>query len=155
MAGKSSITAMAQANEAGDVSDKSQDFIPFAITDYFGFIDWLRRAVREDKRGAITSSLSPVLQQLSIDANEWLKMMRPNGSQFIRGIGEKRALRIYAEKIGKRSLHGLDASKRLFARYFFDFKSKSALFYTFRDIFIYILLTSDDRRHLHAIVFLY
>ena len=103
----------------GDVSDKSQDFIPFAITDYFEFIDWLRRAVREDKRGAITSSLSPVLQRLGIDANEWLKMMRPNGSQFIRGIGEKRALRIYAEKIGKRSLHGLDASKRLFAWYFF------------------------------------
>ena len=36
--------------KTGDVSDKSQDFIPFAITNYFEFIDWLRRAVREDKR---------------------------------------------------------------------------------------------------------
>ena len=101
--------------KTGDVSDKSQGFIPFALADYFEFVDWSGRAVREDKRGAITSSLPPVLQRLGIDANEWLKTLRPNGNQFIRGIGRKRTLQIYAEKVGKRWLHGLYASKRLFA----------------------------------------
>ena len=101
--------------KTGDVSDKNQGVIPFALADYFEFVDWSGRAIREDKRGAITSRLPPVLQRLGIDANEWLKTMRPNGNQFIRGIGRKRTLQIYAEKIGKRWLHGLYAGKRLFA----------------------------------------
>ena len=82
-------------------------------------------------------------------------MMRPNGNHFIRGIGKKRALQIYTEKIGKRWLHGLHASKRLLAWYFFNFKSRDVLFLYLKKYFFYILLTSDDRRHLHAIVFLY
>ena len=105
--------------KTGGVSSKSQNFIPFALTDYFEFVDWSGRAVREDKRGAITSSLPPVLQRPGIDANEWLKTLRPNGNQFICGIDKKKTLQIYAEKIGKRWLHGLHASKRLFMWYFF------------------------------------
>ena len=53
MAGKSSITAMAQANEDRRCIRQSQDFIPFALADYFEFVDWSGRAIREDKRGAI------------------------------------------------------------------------------------------------------
>lgn len=44
-----------------------------------------------------------------------LKTMRPNGNRFIRSVGRERTLQICAEKIGKRWLHGMYASRRLFA----------------------------------------
>ena len=47
--------------------------------------------------------------------SKWLKTMRPNGSRFVRGIGSKIALQTYAEKVGKRWLHGMGASQCLFA----------------------------------------
>ena len=53
MAGKSSISGMTQANEDRRCIRQSQDFIPFALADYFEFVDWSGRAIREDKRGAI------------------------------------------------------------------------------------------------------
>ena len=62
----------------------------------FAFVDWTGRAIREDKRGAIRHSLPPVLRRLGIDADEWLKTMRPNGSRFVRGIGSKKVLQAYA-----------------------------------------------------------
>ena len=67
------------------------------------------------KRGAIRHSLPPVLRRLGIDADEWLKTMRPNGSRFVRGIGSKKALQDYAEKVGKRWLLGMGTSQCLFA----------------------------------------
>ena len=39
--------------KTGDVSDKSQGFIPFALADYLELVDWSGRAVREDKRCAL------------------------------------------------------------------------------------------------------
>ena len=92
-----------------------KESIPFALADYFAFVDWTGRSIREDKRGAIRHSLPPVLRRLGIDADEWLKTMRPNGSRFVRGIGSKTALQAYAEKVGKRWLHGIEASQCLFA----------------------------------------
>ena len=53
--------------------------------------------------------------RLGIDADEWLKTMRPNGSRFVRGIGSKKVLQAHAKKVGKRWLHGMRASQCLFA----------------------------------------
>ena len=45
-----------------------------------------------------------------------LKTMRPNGNWFIRGVGRERTLHICSEKkTGKRWLHGMYASRRLFS----------------------------------------
>ena len=65
--------------------------------------------------GVYVFSLPPVLRRLGIDADEWLKAMRPNGSRFVRGIGSKIALQAYAERVGKRWLHEMGASQCLFS----------------------------------------
>ena len=60
-----------------------------------------------------------------------LKTMRPNGNRFIRSVGRERTLQIFcAEKIGKRWLHRMSASRRLFARYFFVFNQWVPFFLT-------------------------
>ena len=88
--------------------------IPFALADYFEFVDWTGRAIRNDKRGAIAAQLPPAMQRLGIDPDEWLRSMRPDGNRFIQGIGRIKALQTYAEKIGRRWLHGMRASQLLF-----------------------------------------
>lgn len=93
----------------------SEYCIPFALSDYFEFVNWTGCAIRKDKRGVINPHLPAILHRLGIDADEWLKTMRPNGNRFVRGIGRKKALQVYAEKVRKRWLHGMGASQCLFA----------------------------------------
>ena len=84
--------------------------IPFALVDYFEFVDWTGRAIRDDKRGVISETRPAILRRLGIDASEWLATIRPYGNRFVRGIGRKRALEIYAEK-GWQTLAAWDESK--------------------------------------------
>ncbi len=88
--------------------------IPFALADYFELVDWTGRAIRDDKRGAIAGQLPPILHRLKMNPNEWLKTMRPHGNRFVLGVGRLKALQAFAEKTGRRWLHGMVASRCLF-----------------------------------------
>ena len=126
----SDFTSVQERIEQWKSSDRSQEwlkpmrketqepdgFIPFAVSDYFELVDWTGRAVRDDKRGAISSQLPPILSRLGINPKEWLKTMQPHGNRFVRGMGRKDKLQAYAEKVGKRWLHGVGVSQCLFAR---------------------------------------
>ena len=46
--------------------------IPCSLEDYIELLDATGRVVRQNKRGAIDASLSPILQRLYIDAETWL-----------------------------------------------------------------------------------
>ncbi len=41
--------------------------ISFSLHDYFELIDWTGRAIREDKKGAIPSHISPILNRLEVN----------------------------------------------------------------------------------------
>ncbi|SMA50637.1 transposase [Parendozoicomonas haliclonae] len=88
--------------------------IPFALSDYFQLVDWAGRAVRDDKRGAISNDLPPILHRLGIDADAWLQTLQPGKAAFVHAIGGVGALQEYALKLGKKWLHGMSAGKRVF-----------------------------------------
>ncbi len=94
---------------------KQQGVIPFALADYFELVDWTGRAIRDDKRGAIASQLPSIIHRLGMNPSEWLNTMQPYGNRFVLGVGRLKALQTFAEKIGRRWLHGMVASRRLFA----------------------------------------
>ncbi|MTI11952.1 transposase [Sansalvadorimonas verongulae] len=96
------------------VDNQQKGRIPFALTDYFQFVDWTGRALRGDKRGAIASELPPILHRLGIDAAAWLQTVRPGKPVFIRAIGRAAALKEYAESVGKGWLHGTGVARRVF-----------------------------------------
>ena len=54
------------------ISDQIQKGIPFNWKDYLTLVDWTGRAIREDKRGAISDSLPPILHRLGIEPDEWI-----------------------------------------------------------------------------------
>ncbi len=93
---------------------KQQGVIPFALADYFELVDWTGRAIREDKRGVVSSQLPPILHRLGLDPNGWLDTMPPYGNRFAVGVGRLKVLQGFAEKMGKRWLHGMVASRCLF-----------------------------------------
>ena len=56
----------------GGLNSTNQTGIIFDQADYIGLVDWTGRAIRDDKRGAITANLPPILTRLNIDIDAWL-----------------------------------------------------------------------------------
>ena len=48
--------------------------LPVPLTDYLALVDWTGRIVRDDKRGALSNALPPILDRLCMDQQEWLKL---------------------------------------------------------------------------------
>ena len=73
----------------GDVRNGEQNGILFSLTDYLELVDMTGRILRDDKRGAISAHLPPILERLEIDPEEWIN----NATQF-----EKLYLKKFARK---------------------------------------------------------
>ncbi len=62
----------------GAVTSKEQNGILFSLVDYLELVDYTGRAMRPDKRGAISRQLPPILIRLNLDEKSWLQ----NATQF-------------------------------------------------------------------------
>ena len=56
----------------GAITSARQDGIPYSFSDYLQLVDWSGRAIRQNKRGYIPSSLPPILVRLNIPPGQWL-----------------------------------------------------------------------------------
>ena len=54
------------------MNNTEQAGIIFDQVDYIKLVDWTGRIIRDDKRGAITETLPPILVRLNIDIDAWL-----------------------------------------------------------------------------------
>lgn len=88
--------------------------IPFRTLDYFQLVDWTGRVVRNDKKGAMESSLPPLMQRLNIDSSAWQEAMAPGGNVFGRAIGRLDHLRLHANAIKQSWIRGQGAAMRLY-----------------------------------------
>jgi REP element-mobilizing transposase RayT len=88
--------------------------IPCHFHDYLELVDWTGRAIRSDKRGAIDTTLPPIMQRLKIDANAWRAAMRPGGNVFGRAMGRVNRMRLHARTLGQSWIRGLRAAKVLY-----------------------------------------
>jgi REP element-mobilizing transposase RayT len=93
---------------------RSPSAIPFSLRDYLELVDWTGRAIREDKRGAISESLPPILARLNIDPDRWRRHMQRTGLPFYHAIGRPHRLRELADSLGRSWLCGLRACEQLF-----------------------------------------
>ncbi|HKJ53684.1 MAG TPA: hypothetical protein VKB27_19495 [Gammaproteobacteria bacterium] len=64
---KSPLKPLLHFNEG----DGLKDVIPYAYRDYLKLVDWTGRLIRADKRGAIDSSIPPILERLGISPGQW------------------------------------------------------------------------------------
>ncbi|WP_308366061.1 MULTISPECIES: transposase [unclassified Microbulbifer] len=75
--------------------------LPFRLQDYLELVDWTGRCLREDKRGAISEQLPPILDRLQIDPRHWLYLSRNFESRFKTLVGSAHALRRACAQLGK------------------------------------------------------
>ncbi len=87
----------------------------FTSKDYLELVDWSGRAIRNDRRGAISSTLPPILKRLKLDPEHYLQHVRKGGRGYhIAAMGRVDRLREAAERLGRRFLKGHSQSKRLY-----------------------------------------
>ena len=70
--------------------------------------------VRTDKRGAIPSTLMPILQRLQVDAELWVDTIEQFGRTFRRAVGRASSLAALAAARGKQWFQGVTACRLAF-----------------------------------------
>ncbi len=79
--------------------------INFELKQYLELVDETGRAIRDDKRGAISASAANILNRLNISADNWLKLTTHFGKLFHGPVGSIDELTDYCEHLQKRRRH--------------------------------------------------
>ncbi len=82
-------------NERADTKADKLNGISFKLTDYLQLVDLTGRIVRHDKRGAIDLSLSPILQRLGIDSENWMEIATKFESHTHGVVGQTQSMERY------------------------------------------------------------
>ncbi len=98
----------------GDERNNPPEGLAFSFLDYLELVDWTGRAVRDDKPGAISDSLPPVLSRLGIEQQLWLDTITHYEQRFFRAVGAMDKLRQFADRLGQCWLKGQSAGRRVY-----------------------------------------
>ena len=88
--------------------------LPFRLTDYLELVDWTGRIIRDDKRGKIDVSLSPILERLNIDPKHWCYLTQNFESKFKGLVGSAHKLRQACQSLGYKRTPGVTACLNYF-----------------------------------------
>jgi hypothetical protein len=78
----------------------------FSVKDYIMLVEDTGHIIREDKRGAISSSSKAILNRMNIPAENWLKITTEFGSLFKGAVGALPALTEYCEHLDRKRRQG-------------------------------------------------
>jgi hypothetical protein len=93
-------------------SDKG--FLALRLDDYLQLLDWTGRQVRRGKRGAIPSTVAPILKRLRIASDTWVDIVVNFSRWFRQAAGRAESLAGEAARRGRRWLHGTSRSREAF-----------------------------------------
>lgn len=88
--------------------------LPFHLNDYLELVDWTGRIIRDDKRGAISGALPPILNRLDIAPTEWLLLTTRFESRFKGLVGCVDKIKQAAKKLGYQRTPGLSVCRAVF-----------------------------------------
>jgi hypothetical protein len=101
----------------GSSNDDHPNAFSFSNDDYLELVDWAGRAVRNDKRGAIPSSLPPILRRLQLDPEHYLRHVARGGRGYhVAALGHVDRLREAAERLGRCFFKGVGQSRCLYCQ---------------------------------------
>lgn len=89
----------------------------YSHSDYLELVDWVGRAVRDDKRGAIPSHTPPVLERLHLDPRVFLAQVNGKSQSLFTvttAIGNAKKLFDYAETRGRKFVRGWRVKQALY-----------------------------------------
>ena len=88
--------------------------LPFRLNDYLELVDWTGRILREDKRGAISNNLPPILDRRNIDPQHWLYLAKHFESPFKGMVGSAYKLKQACQVLGYQRTPGLRSCEAYF-----------------------------------------
>jgi hypothetical protein len=109
-----------EPNQLGEVPSQSgfrasdKGLLPISLEDYLRLLDWVGRAQRGDKRGAIPAKLAPILDRLNVAQEELVDTVRDFPRRFPRFAGRAGQFTARAHQAGRRWLHGVRHAARVF-----------------------------------------
>ena len=68
----------------------------YTLIDYFELVDSTGRIIREDKRGAISSSAANILCELGLDENTWIERVSHFEAKFGSCAGSVNSMRYFS-----------------------------------------------------------
>jgi hypothetical protein len=89
------------------------------FTQYLELLEWTGRQVRAGKVGRIPAEEPPILQQLGVAGEGWLKLVTSFHTKrggLRRAIGRPAALEAEAAKRGQRWIQGIALSREIFGK---------------------------------------
>ena len=89
--------------------------IDFAYGDYLEWVDYIGRAIHPDKRGSIPEGLPKLAERLNIDPKQFIKQAHGLLESFGHAVGCAPRLKSHGAGRSLHHLHGMSASRRLFA----------------------------------------
>lgn len=96
-------------------TEKKKGFLSISLKEYLSILDETGRVIKKNKRGAISSSLEPILVRLGLKPCGWIRLVEELGNAFSCVIGDKDSIRQAALSAGKQWFKGLQAAKHAFA----------------------------------------
>jgi len=94
---------------------QDKDGIPYLLMDYLELVDWTGRAVRDDKKGHIPSSVPKIFDKLGFTADIWFKSVNQFSEHLYSHIGSPDQLKAACEQSDKKWLAGVRKSRQLYA----------------------------------------
>ena len=99
--------------ERFDGIHESSKGIPFKLKDYIELVDWTGRIIRKDKRGAIDSTLPPILERIGLDAERWAILSTEFEERFQHWVGSEHIVRKVCSDKAYQRIPSINASRYL------------------------------------------
>ncbi|MFN7766306.1 MAG: hypothetical protein ACK5WR_01675 [Planctomycetaceae bacterium] len=93
------------------------DYLNTTLTQYLELLEWTDQRVKAGKVGRIPADEPPILQQLGVKGEGWLKVVasfQTKRGGLRRAIGRPAALEAEAAKRGQRWIQGIALSREIF-----------------------------------------
>jgi REP element-mobilizing transposase RayT len=88
--------------------------IAYSLKDYCELVDCTGRCIRADKAGYIEDTQSPILERLSLDADQWLTLTTEFEQHFSTAVGSEHMLQQFKQHTDHRRIRGMAKAKTLF-----------------------------------------
>jgi hypothetical protein len=108
------ISGQSRQQKASDRRASNDESIPLKLDKYLKLLNWTGRQIRLDKRGAIPSELTPILDRKRIQSDRWLHVVTHFRRLFKNADGSPMKLRQFAQLSGCQQIKGIASSRASF-----------------------------------------
>ena len=98
-----------------DQAEDGRPALPYDFAAYLELLDWTGRVVREDKRGAISGDIPPLLERLNIAPDKWARSVKQYGTRYYLAVGPISKMAAYWPHLKRNWLKGKKFAEACFA----------------------------------------